>query len=271
MLADFARCLHGSVELFEHNGRKPSASINFVTSHDGFTLADLVSYNDRHNEANGESNHDGHSANFSYNYGAEGTTDEPAILQLRDRQIRNLLATLLLAQGTPMLLAGDEIGRSQQGNNNAYCQDNDLTWLDWSLLDTHSELHDMVKKLLRIRRNYAVLHRDKFLHDNRIGWLGQDGQSMTGTDWHDPERRFLAMLLSSAEFRPGQQSRHQATIILGFNAAANPVEFELPKTEHSWRCVFSTSIADPDPVPVNRITLDARSVQIFELTPSGNG
>lgn len=271
MLSDFARCLHGSVELFEHNGRRPSASINFITSHDGFTLADLVSFNDRHNEANGESNHDGHSANFSFNHGAEGATDDLAVIQLRDRQFRNLLATLLLAQGTPMLLAGDEMGRSQQGNNNAYCQDNDLTWLDWSLLDSNSELHDMVKKLIRIRRNYAVLHRNKFLHDNRIGWLGPDGQSMTGTDWHDPERRFLAMLLSSAEFRPGQQSQLQATIILGFNAAANPVEFELPKTEHSWRCIYSTAITDPDPVPVTEVTLDARSVQVFELTPSGNG
>jgi glycogen operon protein len=174
-LPGFASALHGSNELFEHNERRPSASVNLITSHDGFTLADLVSYNERHNEANGEDNRDGHEANFSHNHGIDGATDDPTIVALRERQSRNLLATLLLAQGTPMLLAGDELGRSQRGNNNAYCQDNDLNWLDWSLLDSNSGLLGMVKRLIQLRNHYAVLHYDRFVHDSRIDWLRDDG------------------------------------------------------------------------------------------------
>ena len=150
-LSELARSLHGSSDLFEHNGRRPSASINLITSHDGFTLTDLVSYNDRHNEANGENNSDGHSANFSYNLGAEGISDDAEIILLRQRQRRNLLATLFLARGTPMLLAGDELGRSQQGNNNAYCQDNAITWQDWSALEHEAEMLEFVRRLIRLR------------------------------------------------------------------------------------------------------------------------
>lgn len=267
LLADFARGLHGSSELFEHNGRRPSASINFITSHDGFTLSDLVSYNERHNEANGESNLDGHSANFSNNYGVEGATEDPAILELRERQRRNFLATLLLAHGTPMLLAGDEMGRSQQGNNNAYCLDSELTWLDWSLLENHSGLQAMVKNLIGLRKNYAVLHRNRYLHDNRIDWLRADGRSMTGTDWHDPDRRFLAMLLKSPQYGPYQLSAEQATLILAFNAAPEAVEFSLPGARNHWYRVFSSGEDEADASAVSTLVLEARCVQVFASQP----
>jgi glycogen operon protein len=264
-LPGLASALHGSNELFEHNDRRPSASINLVTSHDGFTLADLVSYNERHNEANGEDNNDGHEANFSHNHGVEGFTDDPSIDSLRQRQSRNLLATLMLAQGTPMLLAGDEIGRSQQGNNNAYCQDNELNWLDWSLLERNADLHDLVRRLADLRRHYAVLRYDRFLHDNRIRWLRADGSSMTEADWHDPQRRFLAMLLSITASGPPPQSPREATLLLAFNAGAEPIVFELPETRHGWHCIFSTAIDEPDRSAVTSLSLEARSVQVFEL------
>jgi glycogen operon protein len=264
LLPGFASALHGSNELFEHNERRPSASVNLITSHDGFTLADLVSYNERHNEANGEDNRDGHEANFSHNHGIDGATDDPTIVALRERQSRNLLATLLLAQGTPMLLAGDELGRSQRGNNNAYCQDNDLNWLDWSLLDSNSGLLGMVKRLIQLRNHYAVLHYDRFVHDSRIDWLRDDGGSMTEADWHDPNRQFFAMLLGHAE----TDSPRKATLVLAFNAAGTRITFELPASPHGWRCIFSTVTSEPDTAAVSRVSLAARSVQVFE---SGSG
>src|SRR4051812_30866939 len=163
MLPDLAKRLTASADLFNRRGRKPWSSVNFVTAHDGFTLNDLVSYNERHNEANGEDNRDGHSDNRSWNHGAEGPTDDPEIIALRERQKRNLLATLLLSQGTPMVLAGDEFGRTQQGNNNAYCQDNEISWVDWEVDERGEALTRFAEKLTDLRRRYAALRRSRFL------------------------------------------------------------------------------------------------------------
>ncbi len=206
-LPELARRLSGSSELAEFTGQRPWTSINFVTSHDGFTLHDLVSYNDKHNQANREANRDGHNANHSANYGVEGPSQDPAICALRMRQRRNLLASLLLAQGTPMLLAGDEFGHTQQGNNNAYCQDNELTWLDWSRLDLSAEREhlDWVRQLIRLRHEQPLLRQSRFLHGQHyshvtgladITWLTPEGEPMCGGAWHDPDRRALALRLA---------------------------------------------------------------------------
>jgi isoamylase len=277
MLPQLARNLHGSSDLFEHNGRRPSASINLITSHDGFTLRDLLSYNHRQNEANGENNKDGHSANFSYDYGVEGTTDDLEILALRARQSRNLLATMFLSHGTPMLLAGDELGRSQQGNNNAYCQDNELTWQDWSALQNESELLAFVKNLIAIRSNYPLLHRDRFVHGEAqfepsgfsdIQWLRADGQSMQDEDWHQPQYNFLAMLLAGKSL-PARNTlindRKDAALVIAFNADISALDFIMPAAPFTWQCVFTT--ADKKPVVSNKISvaIEARSVNLFEL------
>ena len=163
VLPELATRITASGDLFNRRGRKPWASVNFITAHDGFTLNDLVSYNDKHNEANGEENRDGHSDNKSWNHGAEGPTDDPAIVELRERQTRYMLATLLLSQGTPMLLAGDEFGRTQQGNNNAYCQDNEISWVNWNHGERGEALTRFVQRLTRLRREYAVLRQSRFL------------------------------------------------------------------------------------------------------------
>lgn len=277
MLPDFARCLHGSSDLFEHNGRRPSASINMITSHDGFTLNDLVTYNDRHNEANGEKNRDGHGANFSYNYGIEGPTDDPQIIALRQRQRRNLLATMFLAHGTPMLLAGDEIGHSQQGNNNAYCQDNKITWLNWSANQQDSSMSRFVQSLIRIRADYPLLHRDRFVHGEEqfkptgftnIQWLTADGHTMHEHDWHDHERKYLAMLLAG-EAPPAKNTKGEKekdfTLLIVFNVDTAPIEFALPETRFKWRCVFTTADIKPAISKLSNVAIEPRSVQLFDL------
>ena len=276
-LPELARSLHGSSDLFEHNGRRPSASINLVTSHDGFTLADLVSYNERHNEANGENNNDGHHANFSDNCGVEGPSDDPVIERLRRRQRRNLLATLFLAQGTPMLLGGDEFGRSQLGNNNAYCQDNAITWLDWSAQARESDMVDFVRKLIRLRNKYPLLRRDLFVHGKQriesngfsdIQWLRADGASMRDADWHDERHNFLAMLLAG-EIMPARDPRFdnskEAALLIVFNADPTPVEFVLPPSDFHWQCLLTTAESDPAMTAKGRVAIEPRSVQLFEL------
>ncbi len=200
---EFAKRLHGSSDLFEHSGRAPHTSVNFISNHDGFTLADTVSYVERHNEANGEQNRDGHGHNFSANYGIEGRTDDPAINDLRRRQRVNMLATLLLSQGTPMLLAGDEFGHSQGGNNNAYAQDNETAWLDWSRVDGEESLLGEVRALLALRRDEPLLQMDRYLHGAEdiqpgwpdIQWLAPTGQSMADHDW--PAAPALTLLLAA--------------------------------------------------------------------------
>ncbi|MGH7152876.1 MAG: glycogen debranching protein GlgX, partial [Acetobacteraceae bacterium] len=201
-LPDLATRLCASPDAFNRRGRKPWASVNFITSHDGFTLQDLVSYNDKHNEANGEDNRDGHSDNLSWNHGTEGPTDDTGILELRDRQKRNLLATLLLAQGTPMLLAGDEFGRTQRGNNNAYAQDNKISWVDWDIDEYNRPLIDFVRKLTGLRRAFPILRRNRFLtgeynadlETRDVSWLTPEATDMTEEQWRDPNARCIGLL-----------------------------------------------------------------------------
>jgi isoamylase len=282
LLPELARCLHGSSDLFEHNDRRPSASINLVTSHDGFTLADLVSYNERHNEANGEDNNDGHGANFSFNCGVEGPVDDPDINQLRRRQRHNLLATLFLAQGTPMLLAGDELGHSQLGNNNAYCQDNEISWQDWSRLDDEAVTLDLVRRLIQLRSDYPLLHRDRFVHGESqfepsgfsdIQWLRSDGETMQDGDWDDPAHNVLGMLLatdtaakSGATSQSARLAVAEATaLLIIFNAEAMPVEFSLPASQFQWHCIFTTAERGQSISDDGVTNIEARSVQLFAL------
>lgn len=278
-LPDVARSLHGSSDLFEHNGRRSSASVNLITSHDGFTLTDLVSYDERHNEANAEANHDGHHANFSNNYGIEGDSNDPTICSLRQRQRRNLLATLFLAQGTPMLLAGDELNRSQQGNNNAYCQDNSITWLDWSALEREAGFLDYVQRLIKLRNDYPLLLRDRFVHGEEqfpstgfsdIEWLQADGKPMSDDDWHHPQRHFLAMLLAGNVMVEDTDSVEQtvnATLLIVLNAGLKPVKLTLPETQQAWHCVFTTTNDVPSATALTSQLIEPRSVQLFALQP----
>ena len=188
-----AQRLYGSADIFDKHGRRPQASVNFITAHDGFTLNDLVSYNERHNEANGEDNHDGQSHNRSWNCGAEGPTDDPAVNELRGRQMRNFLATLLLSQGTPMLLAGDEFARTQRGNNNAYCQDNEISWVDWTLAEANCAQVRFVQSLTALRRRYPILRRNRFLSTvvneaigvKEVTWINVSGAEMREEDWNN--------------------------------------------------------------------------------------
>lgn len=240
VLPELAARLSGSADLFDHHGRGGHAPINFVASHDGFTVADVVRYRTKHNAANGEDNRDGHSHNLSDNYGVEGPSDDPALEDLRARQQRNLLATVLLAQGTPMLLAGDEFGRTQQGNNNAYCQDNEISWLDWRLAETEAQgLVAFVRWVLALRRRHPVLTRKGFLHGRAVSprglpdilWLNSDGGEMTVEQWHDPRLKRLMLVLSSdagAELGPDGRPRTGGVLLLALNADVEPVALTLP-------------------------------------------
>jgi pullulanase/glycogen debranching enzyme len=229
--------LCASGDLYNHQGRRPWASVNFITAHDGFTLNDLVSYNERHNEANQEGNRDGHSDNRSWNCGAEGPTEDPGINALRERQIRNLLATLLLAQGTPMLLAGDELGRTQGGNNNSYCQDNEISWLDWSVGERGQNLLRFVKRLIRLRHTYPILRRNRFLTGEYnpelevkdVTWINATGAEMQEENWRDAATRCFGMLMDGRAQSTGIRQRGKdATLLLVLNAHHDVVKFTLP-------------------------------------------
>jgi glycogen operon protein len=199
-LGSFAYRLTGSPDLYEMTGRRPYASVNFVTAHDGFTLQDLVSYNEKRNDANGEENRDGENHNRSWNCGAEGPTDDPEVKKLRERQKRNFLTTLILSQGIPMLLGGDEMSRTQQGNNNAYCQDNEISWYDWDNKDQN--LIDFVSELIRIRREHPVFHRRRWYHGRPIrgmadiAWLKPNAQPMKEQDWQTTIAKSLSVYLN---------------------------------------------------------------------------
>ncbi|WP_295976121.1 glycogen debranching protein GlgX [uncultured Xanthomonas sp.] len=250
-LAELATRLTGSADLFNHRGRRPTASVNFVTAHDGFTLHDLVSYSHKHNEANGEHNRDGSDNNISANYGVEGETDDEQINALRLRQMRNLLATLLLSQGTPMLLAGDEFGRSKGGNNNTYCQDNELTWLNWEAGPRAHQLSAFVSRLTHLRAHYPLLHRARFfdgVYDEELGikdvtWLAPDGGEMTEASWHDPHARALMMRLDGRAPSSGlRQAASNVTLLMIVNGAVEDVEFTLPLVEgEHWRVLIDTA------------------------------
>jgi isoamylase len=246
--------LTGSSDLYAGNGRLPYASINFITAHDGFTLHDLVSYNDKHNEANGEENRDGHNENLSWNCGAEGKTDDPAILALRAGQKRNFLATLLLSQGVPMLLAGDEFGRSQGGNNNAYCQDNEVSWVDWKLDRPQRELLEFTKLLIRISHQHPVLRRSHFFQGRKIrgsevkdlAWFRPDGKEMTDEDWANPEMRSFGLRLAgdAIEEVDGRGNRLvDDTLLILLNAHHETIPFVLPahRRKLHWWVILDTS------------------------------
>ncbi len=256
MLPILASNLLASSDLFDHDCRRPWATINYVASHDGFTLADLVSYNDRHNEANGEENRDGHPYNFSYNHGAEGPTSDPAIQQLRLRQRRNMLATVLLAQGTPMLLAGDERGRSQRGNNNAYCQDNEINWASWQpLASEEQEFLEFSRRLIHLRQEHPVLRRFRFLHGlqtsatsnlHDIEWISPGGGIMSDYHWQEPKSRCLGMLLAgdAGEYLTSDgYLETDDTLLVIFNASATTIPFRPPTIRGAshWRYLLDTA------------------------------
>jgi isoamylase len=269
--AAVAQRLTASGEIFNRFGRRPSACVNFITAHDGFTLNDVVSYNDKHNEANGEDNKDGSSDNRSWNCGAEGPTEDSAINALRDRQLRNFLATLLLSQGTPMLVAGDEFGRTQQGNNNAYCQDNEISWLDWDLGDKGQALVSFVQKLTSLRHQYPILRRNRFLtgaYDETLEvkdltWINASGNEMGGEQWSDNNMRCFGMLLDGRARPTGVPQRGtEATMLLILNAHHDLVQFTLPAHGEggSWTRVLDTNVPEAEDSP----TFASRSV--YDIT-----
>ncbi|PYL30077.1 MAG: glycogen debranching enzyme GlgX, partial [Verrucomicrobia bacterium] len=248
--------LIGSPDLYRHNGRRPYASINFVTAHDGFTLNDLVRYNEKHNEANGDGNKDGDSNNLSWNCGVEGPTDEPQINALRERQRRNFLTTLFLSQGVPMLTGGDERGRTQNGNNNAYCQDNEISWFDWTRDEKQNQFLEFTRRLIQFRKDHPVFRRPKFLKGRRIPgseirdvmWFNPGGNLMSEEEWASPFVRCLGMLLSGdtsdvVTFE-GEPVRDD-TFLLLINAHYEPIPFVLPGQENiEWQLILDTT--DPN-------------------------
>jgi len=268
-VAEFARRFTGSSDLYQSDGRHPSASINFVTCHDGFTLRDLVSYDRKHNEANLEDNRDGSDDNRSWNCGVEGETDDPDVNELRDRQTRNILATLLLSQGTPMLLAGDELRRTQRGNNNAYCQDNELSWLDWDVDERGQALLEFTKRLLRLRGEHPVFRRSAFLTGEArqgsgapdVWWFRPDGRRMTQTDWSRGDAFTLGAFLNGSEIPTltfdGEPVADDSFIVL-FNAWRDPVTFVLPPTRFGRRWAHELCTGEPE-LPPNGSTLPARA------------
>ncbi|MEX3562304.1 glycogen debranching protein GlgX [Corynebacterium phoceense] len=270
-LGEFASRLTGSSDLYANNGRRPTASINFITAHDGFTLKDLVSYNEKHNMANGEDNRDGESHNRSWNCGVEGPTEDHDIRKLRRRQQRNFITTLLLSQGTPMICHGDEFGRTQNGNNNAYCQDNELAWMDWSMLnlDKNSEFFGFVKRVLGIRSKHPVFRRQRFLtggplgsdvRDRDIAWMVPSGKLMTQDDWdHDFGRAIMVYFNGSAisetdEF--GQPIKDDSFILI-FNAHDGDIEFTLPGRELGGKWKLMVDTADSSGYPAEDTFIEA--------------
>jgi isoamylase len=257
MSGELAHRLRGSADIFEWSGRTPTASINFVTSHDGFTLADVVSYEHRHNEANGEDNKDGHTHNYSRNYGAEGPTDDESIRAVRRRQRLNMLATLLFSAGTPMLLAGDEFGQTQGGNNNAYAQDNETTWLDWSRLDEDPEFPATVRELVALRRDLPLLRLGEFLHgrqhiDGRateIDWYAPEGARMDENAWTGNNE--ICFVISDVSPEGGRSG-----IAVAINGSPEDCRFTLPGKQ-AWRLVFCSGPAS---------AVDDRSVRLPGLS-----
>jgi glycogen operon protein len=250
--------LTGSSDLYGRTGRQPYASINFVTAHDGFTLNDLVSYNEKHNEANGENNQDGHNENLSWNCGVEGPTDDPKILTLRLRQMRNLLSTLILSQGVPMLLAGDEIGHTQNGNNNAYCQDNEISWLDWDLDKTKEELLEFTRYVIRIFHEQPMLRRRHFFQGRKIRgsevkdltWFRLDGKEMAEDDWNNSETRCFGLRLAGDAIEELDERGNRIvgdTLLILLNAHYEPLPFVLPahRPRLRWELLLDTREATP--------------------------
>ena len=276
-LGEFARRLTGSADLYGHSGRRPNASVNFVAAHDGFTLHDLVSYNDKHNEANGEDNRDGHDHNLSWNCGAEGPSGDPAVLGLRERQKRNLLATLLLSQGVPMLRAGDELGHTQQGNNNAYAQDNPISWLDWTL-PGQDGLIGFVARLIALRREHATFRRTDFFGGRRgerahgVRWLHVDGFELSQAQWDEAHARCVGMLIDGTALHDTDRQGRPLVdddFLLLFNAHHEDLGFLLPELGAGapWQvCIdtaSSTSGLRPRLPGASRYALRGRSMAVL--------
>ena len=284
-LDEFAYRLTGSADLYEHTARRPVASINFVIAHDGFTLRDLVSYNDKHNEANGEGNNDGESHNRSWNCGVEGPSDDPEINALRSRQERNFLTTLLLSQGVPMICHGDELGRTQGGNNNGYCQDNEITWIDWANAD--KDLLEFARTVSALRAAHPVFRRRRFFSGKPVGrrgegglpdisWFAPDGSEMTGEDWGAGFSKSVAVFLNGQGI-PDRDTRGQRvtddSFLLCFNAHYEAIEFTLPPKEFGteWRPVIDTEAAIADSreriAAASSVSVGARSLIVLEPVP----
>jgi glycogen operon protein len=282
---EFASRLTGSSDLYQQDSRRPVASVNFVTCHDGFTLQDLVSYDHKHNEANGEDGRDGTDDNRSWNCGVEGPTDDKEVLALRARQKRNFLTTLLLSQGVPMLLAGDEMGRSQRGNNNAYCQDNEISWMDWAVRPEEDQaLFDYVRKLIRLRADHAVFRRRRFFRGqalrggrNRLGdiaWFTLAGEEMTDDDWDAGFVKSLTVFLNgraiSEPDRRGERVQDDSFLLL-FNASENDLRFVIPPRRYGprWSKVLDTAVTmaeledDSAVKPGDAVTLINYSMQLL--------
>lgn len=279
-VAEMATRLAGSADLYQSDGRQPTASINFVTCHDGFTLTDLVSYNDKHNEANGEQNRDGASHNDSWNCGHEGPTDDPTINSLRARQRRNLIATLLLSQGVPMLLAGDEMGKSQSGNNNAYCQDNELSWLDWKLSPEDQSFLEFAREVLQLRKSQPVFQRRNFFQGrpirgnsiNDLYWLSSAGRVMNDSDWNSGFVRCFGMGLAGSQLpeltERGEPIRGDSFLLL-FNAHYDRIPFRLgPTANLRWRVVFDTGRPageEPESAEMTEYPMIGRSMVLLRV------
>ena len=276
-LSDFAYRLTGSSDLYDRDGRRPSASINFVTAHDGFTLHDLVSFNEKHNEANQEDNRDGSNDNNSWNMGAEGPTDDPEIIERRERQKRNFLATLLLSQGVPMILGGDEISRTQNGNNNAYCQDNETTWMNWNLDDRKIALLAFTQKLVQIRCDHPNLHRRKFYQgrpirgteEKDIVWVRPDGQEMSDEEWGLGWVRCLGLMLNGetlGDVDDAGEPVKDDTFLIMLNCHHEPIQFYMPKplTADNWEIIIDTN--DPALEPKTRYCEPGSPVELVPLS-----
>jgi glycogen operon protein len=277
---EFASRLAGSSDLYETSARRPVASINFVTCHDGFTLADLVSYDRKHNEANGDDNTDGTDDNRSWNCGAEGPADDPAITELRGRQQRNFLVTLFCSQGVPMLLAGDELGRTQDGNNNAYCQDSEVSWVDWAAAGKHADLLDLTCALIALRRDHPVFRRRRFFSGAADGdsgpgditWLTPAAAEMTVADWRSDARALAVLLNGSAITEPGPRGEViiDDSFLLLFNAGDQPVTFTLAAHGQAanWEVIVDTADLAADPgdshPPASQLTVPARTTVVLQ-------
>jgi glycogen operon protein len=254
LVGALATRLAGSADLYHSSGRLPNHSINIITAHDGFTLNDLVSYNAKHNEANGENNHDGHNNNLSYNYGVEGPTTNPHIEAIRSRQVKNFLATLMLSQGTPMLLGGDEFRRSQQGNNNAYCQHNEISWYDWRFREKYAEIFRFARLVIALRQAHPVFRRTTFFtgHDldadqfRDVHWYDSDGRDV---NWWNPTNKRLMLTLDGSRLETGAAA-DDADILMMFNADTASHLFCLPPAPHKgrWYLALDTGLASPQDI-----------------------